>query len=207
MGIQLEAFTDELPPVDAPGDGQVWLGDFLVCVETGEVVGVREPKPAFAVSDMDSAEWVLEKMLDAETETAALELRLAAIQERMQTLIAEKRRRRQYLEGRFGEELRSFAMDALEGSKKRTLVTPYGSLSFRRAPGGIKVLDSHLAIAWCKLHCPDAVKMVETVVVAPLKEALQAVEGTESEMVPPSDAFQVTPERDVFRIDCGVKGR
>lgn len=128
--------------IDESVDGQIIEHEgYWIDTSTGEIVGLVEEKPAFRVTDRESAEWVLEKMDAAECEASGLETRLAAIQERMQTMIREKRKRVEWLRMRFGAELEQFAREQLVGAKTKTLKTPWGNLALRTVPGRLALRE------------------------------------------------------------------
>jgi hypothetical protein len=169
---------------------------YIVDPETGEVLGHTEASERFAVTDIESAEWVLSKMQEAQADVLAQRCRLDAIQSQMQAMIEDKARRCSYLEARFGHELEAFAARELEGGKSKTLKTPFGSLSFRTVPGSIRVVNVELAVVWAETFEPKAVKVSKSVLVSGLK-------GMESGL--PSAAFEVVPPNERFRIETGVK--
>lgn len=168
---------------------------YYVNPETGEVLGHVEAAEEFRVRDMPSAEWVLEKMQMADSEIAAVEMRLAAIQEQMESILADRRRRRNWLQTRFGAELEAFAREALDGAKQRSLKTPFGTMGFRHVAGSIKPLDKKGCIAWAKEYCPAAVVQREELVVSPLKDREDL----------PNELFDVTPAGDRFYIKTGLE--
>lgn len=172
------------------------VNGFIVNVETGEVLGHIDTGDQFAVTDLKSAEWVLEKMQAQDSEIAGLGLRRQAIIDQLDSMVRDNKRRRDWLEYRFGNDLMAFADDALKDAKSKSLKTPYGTLGFRLNPGSIKVREEakEYAVTWAKEHAPDAVKVTESILVTPLKGRTDL----------PADVFDVTEPRDVFYIKTGV---
>ncbi len=168
---------------------------WIVDTETGEIIGRADVHELFRVTDMDSAEWVLARMQETDAqilaETAILQARIEA----QQTRIDVQRRRRDWLERRFGPELEIFAAQELDGKKTRTLQTGFGKLSFRRGVEKIVVREGCIitAVTWAKMNCPAAIKTTETILVSELK-------GQKL----PDDAFEIIPAADKFTITTGV---
>lgn len=179
---------------------------YVIDIDTGEVVGHLEalelpasdesgPAVSFEVTDLHSAEWVLSKLLCAESVAAGLALRKAAIVANIDAQIKEQARRVDWLHRRFDADLRAYAWSEVENAKTKSLVTAYGKLSFRQAPGGITVLNQEAAVQWAEQHCPDAVKVVRSVLVTPLRPVQDQL---------PGDVFEIRQPSMNFHIDTGI---
>jgi hypothetical protein len=170
---------------------------WVVDAETGEIMGRHDTHEAFHVTDMSSAEWVLQRMQETDAqilaETAILQARIEAQQKRIDV----QKRRRDWLDRRFGSELEVFAAQELDGQKSRTLETGFGKLSFRKGVQKIAVREGRMetAIAVCLNLFPNAVKVTESLLVSELK-------GHESEL--PGDLFEIIPAADKFTVTTGV---
>jgi phage host-nuclease inhibitor protein Gam len=147
--------------------------DGYVVTPDGEIVGLADRDETFHVTDLSSAEWVLDKMAGHEAQIAALSMRLAAIQHNITTLVKQQNARRAFLEYRYGQELKAFARQNLKG-KSKTWRCAYGLVAFRKTQPGVVVWDEAAAIAWAKEHCPDAVKVKESFLVSVAKDAVFA---------------------------------
>lgn len=198
---QMEA--EQFPPVipewgdpETQGPETITTADgFVVDMETGEIVGQVDVRPAFVVDDSASADWVLEKMQDVDALVFMEEAKLRAITECIQSRITAQRRRRDWLQRRFAAELEHYAAGALAGVKGRTLVLDHGKISFRKSAGSIKVGNMLAAVEWCKSFAPDAVKVTESVVVTPLKALANL----------PPEIFEVTGPGEKCTIETGIK--
>lgn len=133
---------------------------YIINNETGEVVDLATPANEFRVTDASSADWVLQKLCDAESEIARRKLIIASVIERQETEIRAQERRVEYLKFRFGHELEAFAKDNLPANKK-TWKGTYGEVSFRFTSPRLDVVNEGDAIRWAQANAPDAVK-VET---------------------------------------------
>ena len=166
---------------------------FIVDTETGEVLGHAQAHERFVVDSSNAAEWVLERIQAADADVAACDARLKAISENIAAMRKEHEKRKDWLLMRFAAELEAFAAAELDGKKTRTFKTPFGSLSFRTAPGSVKVLDMEEAVKWAKMYEPEAVKVTETVLVSKV---------THPNSLP--DCFEVSGPADKFYIKTGV---
>jgi hypothetical protein len=165
---------------------------YIMDADTGEVI--RHIDAPFAVVDRNSAEWVLQKMMDADAAVFAEEARLAAITRHIQVRIKEQASRRDWLRARFAVELEQYAGGQLAGRKVRTLVLDYGKIAFRKTTGSTTVLNMPAAVEWARQNAPEAVKVAETVLVTPLKGRGDL----------PLDIFTVTPPGEKCSIETGI---
>jgi len=169
---------------------------FIIDVETGEVLGLA--KPEFHVTDASSADWVLEKMLDAKASITRENIKLKSITENIESKKRDYQRRIDYLEFRFGAELEAFAAKELEGAKTKTWKGDYGQLKFRTVNGGVRVKDADEALAAAKqLGWVDAIKVKEEFQISKLTPDQKAL------AVNLLDAFEVKPDSQVFDIKVG----
>jgi len=130
--------------------------------ETGEVLAVHPPEPAFVIDSRERADWVLGKMLALDTEISAIDSSAIVQQARAILANAEKMkadlaRRRAALEWRFGPELAEWAKGQL--TKTKTWRGYYGSVSFRASAAKLKVADPDKAAWWALGACPDAARV------------------------------------------------
>lgn len=173
--------------------------------DTGEIVGVataNESGGGFRVRDRASAEWVLERIFEAESEYDALKRRLDTYARNIFDMQAEHARRAKWLRKRFGDELEAWARAELEGQKQRTVRTPFGRLSFRKRKARVVVTDEDAVLAWAKVNESNAVKVIEKFLVSEVRADRLRVWLTGGP-VPPG--FAIEPEHDTFKIDTGVE--
>lgn len=164
-----------------------------VITEEGEII--RHIDQPFAVVDRNSAEWVLQRLMDADAAIFAETARLTAVTEHIQARMKEQTRRRDWLRARFAHELEQYAAGQLVGQKARTLVLDHGKISFRRTSGSTQVLDMAAAVEWAKQNAPESLKITESVLVSPLKDRNDL----------PEAIFEVTPPGDRCSIETGIK--
>ena len=176
----------------------VIVDGYYIDADTGEVLGlVGQPTP-WQPETLADAEWVMDKFQRADAEKLAIQARRAAIFEQLEAQEREVDGRRAYLESRFGAALQAIARRELSTAKIKTLKTTFGNLSFRIAPGSIKVLDTAKAVAWLRaVGLSEAVKVTETVLVTPLKD--------ETDL--PEDLFEIKAPEERFSIATGIKAK
>lgn len=192
---------------------------FLIDPVTGEVLGHVDQREEFHVSDLASAEWVLEKMQSLDSEVAGLEMRLQAVSEQIGAMIADRRRRREWLEKRFEAELEAFAARELADRKERSLKTPFGTLSFRKQPvriairEGVQTTDSCKAgeshilpplVDWAMVYHPESVKKTVAFQISQLPKGL-GISDVDGDL--PAEFFEEIPESQTFYVTTGVVAR
>lgn len=168
---------------------------YQIDLETGESTVLTE----FHVEDEKSAEWVMEKLLDADCELSAIVKREESILENVRKMRSAIESRKAALLWKFKNELEEFARQNLPKGKK-TWACPYGSISFRTSGGKLKVADPERALAWAKEHDVDAIKVTEEFQISRLDESWKAViieKGAEER------GFEVTPEIETATIKTG----
>lgn len=170
---------------------------YVVDADTGEIIGHIDAAQ-FTVTDRLSAEWVLERMAEADALAAAEQMRLAAVTANIEHRIKAAQKRRNWLQLRFGPELQKYAENALVGAKSRTLVLDHGRISFARSPGSIKIANMPAAVSWAQEYAPLAIKTVHSVLVSELK-------GMERSL--PADVFSVQEPYDRCTVDTGITKR
>lgn len=119
-------------------------------------------KEKFTVRDIRSAEWCLKRIAWHQKHKADalafVESEKAKLDEYLAKVNSEENGSIEY----FTELLKPFAMEQLQGSKKKTVTLPSGSLSFKKqSPEFVKNDDELLAFA--KESVPEFVKIKESV--------------------------------------------
>jgi hypothetical protein len=199
---------------------QIEENGFLIDAETGEVVGLAGVKEDFTVTDEKSADWVLEKLMDSETQVARLNIKLKALTENIQTQIKAEERKQNFLKFKFGPALEHFARVALEGKKTKTLPLTFGKLSLRTVKGGLRVADAQKALEWAKNFFPGAIKVTETFQISLVPDGVKGEidlaltdETAFAEGQPghqegwreiAKEAFEIKPDEEKFDIKTGV---
>lgn len=148
-------------------------------------------KLSFQVTDRDSADWVVGKMLDLD----ARETRLKAGYEAAKR---EIERERAFFERRFGDGLRNVALREItaNGGRKKSVNLLNGTVGFRVSPEKIEVGDEEKAKAWAKDNALDAisVKVTESLIkkelLAAMKKRGEVPDGCE--YVEPTQKFYVS---------------
>jgi len=168
---------------------------FIIDAETGEILGLA--KAEFHVTDASSADWVLEKMLDAKASITREDIKLKAITDNIEAKKKDFQRKLEYLEFRFASELQVFAAKEVEGQKTKTWKGDYGQLKFRTVKGGVRVADADKALASaCMNGWVHAIKVTESFQISKLDED----EKAEAATLP---GFEVKPDTEVFDIKVG----
>ena len=158
-----------------------------------EELRARERPVWPGIIDDDTASWVAGKMVACDEEVARVEAQSAR-------LIERARARRKGLEMRFGDELRRYASSRTVGMRQRTLTLVTADCSFRKVPGGIRVVDKERAQAWADAHLPTAIatKVVKSLIDAEIKEHVAAT----GELPP---GVEQVEDRETFVVKAGKR--
>lgn len=159
---------------------------YVVNEETGEIEDVHV-KDGFMVKDAETADWVMEQMLDADTEI----VKAKAILANAQAMVKAAERRREALEWRFGIELSEWARGQIKDGK--TWRSQFGTVAFRTQPERVAVVDEAKAIEWARNGCPSAIKITEKFLVSMLPKGVVG------------DGMELKPECETHSIKTGVK--
>lgn len=126
-------------------------------------------KEKFTVRDISSAEWCLKRIAWHQKHKADalafVESEKAKLDEYLAKVNSEENGSIEY----FIELLKPFAMEQLQGSKKKTVTLPSGSLSFKKQSPEFVKNDEEL-LAFAKESVPEFVKIKESVDWAEMKK-------------------------------------
>jgi len=169
----------------------------VVDLDTGEILGpVVE---AGAIANQEALELVLEQIQTQASQVSAEQIRLRAIQDQVQKALKRKSGYLEYLKHVYTSPIEQYAKARLEGCKQKSIITPYGTVSFRTSKGGLKVADEKLALTSVALAGFDnAIKRTEKLLISELTdEQKQALIG--------ADGFTVADPSEVMSIKTGVE--
>ena len=157
-------------------------------------------KERFAVTDMSSAEWCLKRIAWHKKRKAAAEEFVANEQAKLQEYLAKVVSEENGSITYFEELLRPFALQQLDGSRKKSVTLPSGTLSFKKAPPDYQKDDDAL-LTFVKNSTPEYLKVKEIVNWTEFKKTCR-VEGSrlitaDGEIV---DGVEVVERPDVFTV-------
>ena len=132
---------------------------YKVDAETGEILGLAEP---FQVTDVKSAEWVMQKMHEAESQAKAYEAQAADILANLCKLTKFHRSKAEWLKTCYGSQLEEVAK-----------------------------ANEDRAIAWALLHEPDSVKRTLTLLKGHLPVESYDTEATGLALVPEGESVTI----------------
>jgi hypothetical protein len=127
------------------------------------------PEEAFSVTDENSANWILRRIIAARAyadhvkQYAEAELRRAEREE-------------QFFWLRFGPQLRTWTANELarQKTKRKSIKLPAGMLGFKTLGPKLNVLDEERLLKWARKELPKAIKVTETVLKSSLNEHFNA---------------------------------
>ena len=135
----------------------------------------------------------------AESDLVAEKVRLDAVIANCQKMLDLKKKRVEWLTAMYQTSAAQIAESLLprkaDGSyRSKTYTCPWGQVAFRDVKPKVVVENQQLAVAWAKEHAPDAVKVVESVLVSKLPQSF-IERWVEREYAEDSIAFSVEPGR------------
>lgn len=179
--------------------------------ETGEILERTEETSAaivpFKIDTDDGADWALEKRASVEGEILALESERDRINRNIDRLVLMRRRRLDWWNFRFENELVSYARRKLATIKGKTVLFIHGKVSFRSSKGSRSIIDQSAADAFVQRWAPSRIKVKVlpvnlTDIEAAAKAANEATESNEYDRLP----FVVgTGPQEKATIDTGLK--
>ena len=138
----------------------ITIGNLTVDADTGEII---EQPMAFLIDSRDKLSWWLGKM----RQLRALAESEIALSERAKARAVALSNAANRLEDHYREEAEPL-VSALLPAGRRSIILDGGEVGFRTLPGSIQVRDEATALAWCKEHLPEAVKVVENLLKTPI---------------------------------------
>lgn len=163
------------------------VGDWLVDVVTGEIVGHAKAPGAWQPESDDDIEFVLSLILEAEANLVAIDRQKQVILQNLAVKANAEQRRIDWLTRQFGAALEQLARGRLDAGKKRSLRFAHGVLKLRTKPARRVVEDEYQALVWAREYAPDAVKTTTTVLVSQLPDG--DIPGVRVE--PASETFSI----------------
>ncbi|HEY1683539.1 MAG TPA: host-nuclease inhibitor Gam family protein [Tepidisphaeraceae bacterium] len=120
----------------------------------------------FSVDDPTSANWVVRKIIEARNyaqhvkEWAEAECKRAQNEE-------------QFFLFHYGIQLERWAKSEIDGSRRKCVKLPGGTVGFRTESRKLDVADEQKLIAWCRDNLPDALKIETHVLKSLVKDHVQ----------------------------------
>lgn len=160
----------------------------------------------FSVNDIRSAEWCLKRIRWCEKKKADAQEFVKAEKQRLDEYLSKVNSEQDASIDYFTELLQPYAMQELEGSKKRTIELPSGKLSFRKQAPLFEVADEEL-MEFVKEQAPEYVQIKESVDWKNFKATLTVTEDgrcvtEDGQLVP---GVTVTERPDSFLVKAVAK--
>jgi ADP-ribose pyrophosphatase YjhB (NUDIX family) len=152
------------------------IGEDLFDVETGEYAGPADNSlPKGPLETEEDLLAFMNRINRAESDLVAERVRLKAVIDNCERMVELKRKRVEWLTAMYQNSAAQIAESLLprkaDGSyRSKTYTCPWGQVAFRDVKSKVVVDNQQLAVAWAKLNAPDAVKVVESVLVSKLPD-------------------------------------
>jgi phage host-nuclease inhibitor protein Gam len=149
------------------------------------------PEPAddgFRLDSDDKVEWALRKIGAWDAEYARVKAHSESILKR---IASEK----ESFLARFQVDLEEYTRQKIEGGKRRSHETVYGTLAFRKVPPTLSVVDKDAALEWAREHDPTSIQ--QTLNVKAYSDRAKLDLQQNGEILP---GVELKPERESFSI-------
>lgn len=172
-------------------------------IEVFEEQGVNDLASAtderFKVKDLSGAEWCLKKISRAKVRYEEIKAYVESEKAKLDAFLADAKEQFDGDKGYFESLLMPYAMEQLEGQKKKkSIKLPSGTIGFKAMPAEV-VKDDEALKAFVKDNMPEYIETKETVKWGELKKTLTAADGrfvtADGEIV---DGVTYTEKPDVF---------
>mgnify|MGYP000003625542 FL=1 len=131
----------------------------------------------FKVKDLSGAEWCLKKISRAKVRYEEIKAYVESEKAKLDAFLADAKEQFDGDKGYFESLLMPYAMEQLEGQKKKkSIKLPSGTIGFKAMPAEIKKDDEALK-AFVKESAPEFIETKETVKWGEFKKTLTAVDG------------------------------
>jgi hypothetical protein len=176
------------------------IGDDLFDVETGEYAGPADNSlPKGPLETEEDLLAFMNRINRAESDLVAEKVRLDAVIANCQKMLDLKKKRVEWLTAMYQTSAAQIAESLLprkaDGSyRSKTYTCPWGQVAFRDVKPKVVVENQELAVRWAKENAPEAVKVVESVLVSKLPQSF-IERWVEREYAEDSIAFSIEPGR------------
>lgn len=149
------------------------LNEIKVDPETGEIL------EEFSIDSEEKFVWAMKKLFDMRAELNSVEAQRKEINDNLDTMHNRIQTRISGFLYTMGPQIEKYARENLPENKK-SIVTPYGKVQFRKVPASYKVVNDEAFMEWARSHFPEAVEYVPKVYKSKIPELVLAqAEGVE----------------------------
>ena len=99
----------------------------------------------FQITDMNGVSWYLKKLLEKDTQAAALRAELETVTANYAAMLESIESDKRGLEFLYAAQVREVAREEAERLHRKSVTTPYGVLAFREQPGALQMTDRRTA--------------------------------------------------------------
>lgn len=180
------------------------VGDDLVDEETGEYAGPADGYLPDVLDSHDDLVAYMHRLSDLETALHAARLQLESVIENCRKMVKRHEDRIAWLDRKYGVDAKAIAFSSLPRKKdgsfaSKTFTCPWGTVSFREVKPTIEILDEEKALDWARSNMPSAVKVKESLLITPLKEAFIGKDANDTVDLP--DGFGIVEGRQIATIN------
>ena len=104
-------------------------------------ITTEAPSERYQITDMNGVSWYLKKLLEKDTQAAALRAELETVTANYAAMLESIETDKRGLEFFYAAQVREVAREEAERTRRQSVVTPYGVLTFREQPGALALSD------------------------------------------------------------------
>ena len=194
MQSVLDRIKTEPAPLDLPSPADVLYPDLVVFTPSfvpespdASTHDSSSSAPAFVIDSLAKADWAVAKILDAEARNACRAELAADLHARVDAWLTKSSASDNDSITYLSSLVRPYAESEIAKQRRsRTLLLPSGSVSLRKLPDRLDIVDRDVALAYCEASHPDAVIVKKDLSRSVLKSLIvsagEAIPGCEFEL-------------------------
>jgi hypothetical protein len=182
-------------PLDLPSVSDVLYPDFPATSDPGSAPSLSSlvpvdssdsTVPAFTIDSLSKADWAVAKILEAEARNTRRAELAAALHERVDAWLTKASAADNDSIVNISLVLRPFAVSEISKQRRsRTLLLPSGSVSLRKLPDKLDIIDKEAALSYCESSHPEAMVVRKDLSKTELKRLVfsgEAIPGVSAEL-------------------------
>ncbi len=172
--------------------------------DTGEYAGPKSKWLAPEVTNDEELLAVLRALADVKSKQVGVQSKYNLLIKQQERELKRLQNREAWLLQTYQNQLGRYAESTLprkaDGSLRvKTLTTPWGDVAIRQSKAKVSVEYDLAAVRWAQNHCPESIKVKESVLVSLIPEVYKQ-ELIENPMIATLYGFEVTPEETKYVI-------
>lgn len=162
-----------------------------------EVIHDEPDKKRFEVKDLDTANWAVGKMRDAETRIQQYRALADEYKRKIDAWLEKATHDDQQTIEFFESEIRPYVEREIAGGKKQSMKLLGATVGFRKSPASVEIEDEDAVVSYCETFAPELVRVMKSVDKTEMRKRLEKGEVFDgAHLEPGSVRFYVKLEED-----------